>query len=170
MLYRLSYFRSFAWARMDSNHRRRKPADLQSAPFGHSGICPTFLLLRASCRIRTNDPEITNHVLWPTELKRQTSKQFFWIHRRLLPSVSSSLLSDSNQRPRDYKSRALANWAKEAFPSFRNLQPLCFLRLSGCKFSYYFLITKLFRDFFTCFVVFPLFSATVWRVLPYKHR
>ena len=25
---------------------------------------------RASCRIRTNDPEITNHVLWPTELKR----------------------------------------------------------------------------------------------------
>ena len=26
---------------------------------------------RASCRIRTNDPEITNHVLWPTELKRQ---------------------------------------------------------------------------------------------------
>ena len=28
------------WARMDSNHRRHKPADLQSAPFGHSGICP----------------------------------------------------------------------------------------------------------------------------------
>ena len=40
MLYRLSYFRNFAWAKMDSNHRRRKPADLQSAPFGHSGICP----------------------------------------------------------------------------------------------------------------------------------
>ena len=29
------------WAKMDSNHRRRKPADLQSAPFGHSGICPS---------------------------------------------------------------------------------------------------------------------------------
>ena len=28
---------------MDSNHRRRKPADLQSAPFGHSGICPYSL-------------------------------------------------------------------------------------------------------------------------------
>ena len=27
----------------------------------------------ASCRIRTNDPEITNHVLWPTELKRHLS-------------------------------------------------------------------------------------------------
>ena len=52
----------FLWAVMDSNHRRRKPAELQSAPFGHSGNCP---------------------------------------HLRLL--------SDSNQRPRDYKSRALAN-------------------------------------------------------------
>ena len=28
------------WAKMDSNHRRRAPADLQSAPFGHSGIRP----------------------------------------------------------------------------------------------------------------------------------
>ena len=33
-----------------------------------------FALNRASCRIRTNDPEITNHVLWPTELKRQAKK------------------------------------------------------------------------------------------------
>ena len=30
------------WVRMDSNHRRRKPADLQSAPFGHSGTHPHF--------------------------------------------------------------------------------------------------------------------------------
>ncbi len=28
---------------MDSNHRRRKPAELQSAPFGHSGNCPLSL-------------------------------------------------------------------------------------------------------------------------------
>ena len=84
MLYQLSYFRIYVWAKMDSNHRRYKPADLQSAPFGHSGIRPYFgcfkvlFILRsiadffgASCRIRTNDPEITNHVLWPTELKRR---------------------------------------------------------------------------------------------------
>ena len=59
-------FVSFVWAVMDSNHRRRKPAELQSAPFGHSGNCPfQYILL--------------------------------------------SLLSDSNQRPRDYKARALAN-------------------------------------------------------------
>ncbi len=43
MLYQLSYFRNLKWAKMDSNHRRRKPADLQSAPFGHSGICPFAL-------------------------------------------------------------------------------------------------------------------------------
>jgi hypothetical protein len=30
----------FVWGRMDSNHRRHTPADLQSAPFGHSGTPP----------------------------------------------------------------------------------------------------------------------------------
>ena len=33
-------FKNMGWVEMDSNHRRRKPADLQSAPFGHSGIHP----------------------------------------------------------------------------------------------------------------------------------
>ena len=33
-----------------------------------------FPFFRASCRIRTNDPEITNHVLWPAELKRRFEK------------------------------------------------------------------------------------------------
>ena len=37
-------------------------------------------------------------------------------------SFCSSLLSDSNQRPRDYKSRALASWAKEAIT--QKMQPL----------------------------------------------
>ena len=71
--FRDGYF--FLWEQMDSNHRRWKPADLQSAPFGRSGILP-ILLFQSSTFL--------------------------------------SLLSDSNQRPRDYKSRALANWAKEA--------------------------------------------------------
>ena len=87
VLYRLSYFRELTttsataillwWEQMDSNHRRWKPADLQSAPFGRSGILPIsismFVFCWASCRIRTNDPEITNHVLWPTELKRRVT-------------------------------------------------------------------------------------------------
>ena len=64
-------FLSRKWVVMDSNHRSRKTTDLQSAPFGRSGNHPFSLSQsRASCRIRTNDPEITNHVLWPTELKR----------------------------------------------------------------------------------------------------
>ena len=39
---------------MDSNHRRRKPADLQSAPFGHSGICPYFFKTQYLAVYKTN--------------------------------------------------------------------------------------------------------------------
>ena len=39
----ISKVSGFWWEKMDSNHRRYKPADLQSAPFGHSGILPKFL-------------------------------------------------------------------------------------------------------------------------------
>ena len=31
-----------AWVEMDSNHRSDDAADLQSAPFGHSGIYPPY--------------------------------------------------------------------------------------------------------------------------------
>ena len=59
-----------------------------------------FPLLRASCRIRTNDPEITNHVLWPTELKRRST----WSGRR-----------GSNPRPPAWKASALST---ELLPRF----------------------------------------------------
>ncbi len=39
MLYQLSYARAQWWGK-DSNLRRLSPADLQSAPFGHSGTPP----------------------------------------------------------------------------------------------------------------------------------
>ena len=73
------------WEKMDSNHRRRTSADLQSAPFGHSGILPicivafaTIVPLDSNPRgsfwadggIRTPDQLITNQLLWPTELHR----------------------------------------------------------------------------------------------------
>ena len=38
------------WEKMDSNHRRRAPADLQSAPFGHSGILPKVSLFTTFAR------------------------------------------------------------------------------------------------------------------------
>ena len=36
------------WVEMDSNHRSDDAADLQSAPFGHSGTCPSFLYIAGS--------------------------------------------------------------------------------------------------------------------------
>ena len=47
-------------------------------------------LFRASCRIRTNDPEITNHVLWPTELKRRVGKLAISRRYNQLPLLRSS--------------------------------------------------------------------------------
>ena len=44
------------WEEMDSNHRRRTPADLQSAPFGHSGIFPIFFLTAALSRSKSLEP------------------------------------------------------------------------------------------------------------------
>ena len=43
------------WAKMDSNHRSRKTADLQSAPFGHSGICPDTFRLICECKSYANE-------------------------------------------------------------------------------------------------------------------
>src|SRR5713101_1683723 len=52
-LYQLSYSRGFRfpewwWREKDSNLRRREPADLQSAPFGRSGIPPLRWSLRTA--------------------------------------------------------------------------------------------------------------------------
>ena len=62
--------RTDLWAGVDSNLWSRKTADLQSAPFGRSGTCPTdgvSTMLRqywATCRNRTNDLLITNQLLY----------------------------------------------------------------------------------------------------------
>ena len=47
------------WAKMDSNHRRRKPADLQSAPFGLSGICPTCFFKRRDEQVISSEERKT---------------------------------------------------------------------------------------------------------------
>ena len=47
-----SPFPAFWWREVDSNHRRRKPADLQSAPVGRLGIPPTK---NAYCRHAPED-------------------------------------------------------------------------------------------------------------------
>ena len=45
------------WYELDSNQRRRKPADLQSAPVGHLGILPAMLFERFSLERR--EPQIS---------------------------------------------------------------------------------------------------------------
>ena len=98
VLYQLSYFRSVlnvcckterVWAQMDSNHRRRKPADLQSAPFGHSGICPFNMC--DSYRIQTYNLLIRSQMLYSVEL----TSRAVWA------------LRDSNPRPSACKADAL---------------------------------------------------------------
>ena len=110
---------------MDSNHRRHKPADLQSAPFGHSGIFPIFKPSKEGSRF-------------------------------------ASRWRDSNPRPADYKSAALANWATSA------------LTISGCKGTNIFLICKFFANFFQKIFVCPIkepffpFFSTLISLLPHR--
>ena len=96
------------WEKMDSNHRRRTSADLQSAPFGHSGILPICL------------SRFGNHC--PVGFKSA--------------GLFVSRWRDSNPRPADYKSAALANWATSA------------VLVSGCKSRNNFLIHQIFGNIF----------------------
>ena len=80
MLYQLSYFRIIGcgrrWIRTTEgiNQQIYSLPHLATLVFALISFLPFQPLpesVGASCRIRTNDPEITNHVLWPTELKRR---------------------------------------------------------------------------------------------------
>ena len=86
---------------MDSNHRRHKPADLQSAPFGHSGILPSLISIRADGGIRTPDQLITNQLLWPTELHRHSviseCKYMHFILNHQIPTLFFLLLRNSRR-------------------------------------------------------------------------
>ena len=73
------FFRNHVWVEMDSNHRRRKPADLQSAPFGHSGIYPVhwrYVKRGDSCRIQTCNLLIRSQMLYSVELRSRPSQIF----------------------------------------------------------------------------------------------
>ena len=78
VLYQLSYFRVKLFL-LEVGGDGFEPPKSKDNRFT---VCPIWPLWKppkfcsrppsgASCRIRTNDPEITNHVLWPTELKRR---------------------------------------------------------------------------------------------------
>ena len=82
------------WARMDSNHRRRKPADLQSAPFGHSGTCPIInsekQIKRAEDGTQTRDPQLGRLMLYQLSYFRKFCGQR-WI--RTTEGVSQQIYS-----------------------------------------------------------------------------
>ena len=95
MLYQLSYFRNFlpstSWQECGQRWIRTTVGlsqQIYSLP--HLSTLVFAQQIRASCRIRTNDPEITNHVLWPTELKRRVGKQSISRRYNLLPLLRSS--------------------------------------------------------------------------------
>ena len=89
-----------------------------------------LLFFRASCRIRTNDPEITNHVLWPTELKRRVGKLAISRRYNQLPLLRSS--------PGGFE----GSWPYRTYP----------FSFCGCKGRHYFEICNSLRRFFICFL------------------
>ena len=78
MLYQLSYFRLEKFVGGGGlEPPNPEGADLQSAAIATMRTSQKLLiniskLFRADRGIRTHDPEITNHVLWPTELYRRS--------------------------------------------------------------------------------------------------
>ena len=72
------YFSSNWWAGKDSNLRRHKPADLQSAPFGRLGTDPFLKLYRRHFQLRLKTMAHSgeeNQRLSATEFRRATALQ-----------------------------------------------------------------------------------------------
>ena len=116
MLYQLSYFRIpprpeglKVWAKMDSNHRRHKPADLQSAPFGHSGIRPfnqSFLTL-CQCFGVPNRNRVQSYSFFPH------SPNFFTTFFKEI--LSTNVQIKYNITIKHYKSTKLLHFKKSLF-------------------------------------------------------
>ena len=117
-------FKVKPWVRNDSGLLRFRILEMQinwnifvfsslNAIKNKDGI---ITVLWASCRIRTNDPEITNHVLWPTELKRRVDE--LTVSRRY------------NQVPllRSHPGGFRGSWPYRTYPCKRSI---CLK--SGCK-------------------------------------
>ena len=69
-------FYSLWWRRKDLNLCRRTPADLQSAPFDHSGTPPRYAYIFAKWSRRTDlngQPADYKSAALPIELRRQTN-------------------------------------------------------------------------------------------------
>ena len=112
------------WAKMDSNHRRRKPADLQSAPFGHSGTCPTEFQKKSGRRDSNPRPSAWKANALSTELL----PQIWWAkmdsnHRRRKPAdLQSAPFGHSGICPSATEKLVLFSIALQRYDYFFNLQ------------------------------------------------
>jgi hypothetical protein len=70
-----------------------KTTDLQSAPALQLRRTPNYSINenRADEGIRTPDPEITNHVLWPAELHRQNHEKMNKRCKKKHPLISKGV-------------------------------------------------------------------------------
>ena len=103
-------FRSNAWEEVDSNHRTRRSGftvrrNCRYAILPRCCLTKSVSQFRADGRIRTVDPEITNHVLWPAELHRQYFKPFLKKdckdrdYLRFSKKISIFFITDSSSIP-----------------------------------------------------------------------
>ena len=93
---------------MDSNHRRYKPADLQSAPFGHSGILPYFSFLFRNHFVshRIVGQSFTRVNFFPPH---STFSPFQKINFKIFIIFPKSLRQSSYRRSVIYKSKLLSS-------------------------------------------------------------
>lgn len=116
-LYQLSYARAEQkkwWRGIDSNNRRLTPADLQSAPFGHSGTTPKNLIYRNirsngpidekwSCSQESNlRPTVYKTVALPTELEQPIHRRQIdesEIYNGMAEQFQANLVTDQNIFP-----------------------------------------------------------------------
>ena len=74
------------------------------------------------------------------------------MYRLIHPRSFVSLLSDSNQRPRDYKSRALC--CGQALEDSKGADRIGLTRFAAAKVVLFVHLSKRMRHFFACFYIF----------------
>ena len=122
--------------------RRQSFHDLIKKGIESKLSCLSLITSWASCRIRTNDPEITNHVLWPTELKRRVGKLLISRRYNLIPLLRS--------RPGGFK----GSWPYETCP-FAGANVILFSRTA--------IFLTMFFPFLTLFSVWLIYIIMWWK-------
>ena len=125
----LRSFSEAVWRGKDSNLRRHKPADLQSAPFGRSGTPPVSRRPGSNWR-----PTDYKSVALPAELRRLRAtfqpkhlKERKNVHPKINPSTFRpqgwSILRVNGEQSRTIKKDPFHTGLKRILPPTRHIQP-----------------------------------------------